>query len=46
LLGGAISHWIGLANLFLAWIPLVLLAALLCWLRHLRRGAAAIAVEG
>lgn len=34
LLGGVISHWIGTANLFLAWIPLVLLTALFCWLRH------------
>lgn len=47
LLGGVISHWIGTANLFLAWIPLVLLTALFCWLRHLRRGTTrVIAVEG
>lgn len=47
LLGGVISHWIGTANLFLAWIPLVLLTALFCWLRQLRRGPAnVIAVEG
>jgi MFS family permease len=47
LLGGVISHWIGTANLFLAWIPLVLLTALFCWLRHLRRGSTrVITVEG
>lgn len=47
LLGGVISHWIGTANLFLAWIPLVLLTALFCWLRHLRRGTTrVITVEG
>ena len=37
LLGGAISHVVGLGNLFLCWIPLVLLAALFCWQRKLRR---------
>lgn len=37
LLGGAISHFVGLGNLFLCWIPLVLLAALFCWQRKLRR---------
>ncbi|MFK8400522.1 MFS transporter [Pseudomonas sp. BGr12] len=40
LLGGAISHFVGLGNLFLCWIPLVLLAALFCWQRKQRRQSA------
>ena len=44
LLGGVISHWIGTANLFLAWTPLVLLTALFCWLRHVRRGTSPVSV--
>ncbi len=38
MLGSALSAWIGLQQLFLAWIPVVLLLALWCWRR--RRGAA------
>lgn len=34
LLGGAISHFTGLANLFLCWIPLLLLVAWCCRQRH------------
>lgn len=37
MLGSALSAWIGLQHLFLAWIPAVLLLALWCWWR--RRGA-------
>ncbi|KAF1060825.1 MAG: hypothetical protein GAK45_02411 [Pseudomonas citronellolis] len=43
LLGGAVAQWIGLGNLFLAWIPLLLLAALGC---RLRRGASDPLPEG
>lgn len=39
MLGSALSAWIGLQRLFLAWIPVVLLLALWCWWR--RRGGAA-----
>ncbi|CAD5107381.1 MFS transporter [Zestomonas carbonaria] len=46
LLGGLISLVVGLDNLFLAWIPLVLLAALFCWLRKLRRAQSVVALEG
>lgn len=46
LLGGAISQLVGLNNLFLAWIPLVLLIAGFCWLRKLRRTTTVVALEG
>ena len=41
MLGSALSAWIGLQHLFLAWIPVVLLLALWCWSR--RRGVSAAA---
>jgi ABC-type nitrate/sulfonate/bicarbonate transport system permease component len=34
MLGSALSAWIGLQQVFLAWIPVVLLVALFCWARH------------
>jgi MFS family permease len=37
MLGGVLSHYLGLANLFLCWIPVVLVMALVCRLRALRR---------
>jgi MFS family permease len=37
LLGGVLSHYLGLANLFLCWIPVVLVMALVCRLRAVRR---------
>ena len=40
MLGSALSHWIGLQQVFLAWIPVVLLLALFCWSR--RTGNAAL----
>ncbi|WJN58418.1 MFS transporter [Pseudomonas sp. SO81] len=46
LLGGVISQLVGLSNLFLAWIPLLLLVAGFCWLRKLRRAPAAAVLEG
>ncbi|WP_437881969.1 MFS transporter [Pseudomonas sp. LRF_L74] len=46
LLGGAISQWLGLHNLFLAWIPLVLLVAAYCWWRKRRRVPGDCMVEG
>ncbi|MBM7060536.1 MFS transporter [Pseudomonas sp. UL073] len=46
LLGGVISQLVGLGNLFLCWMPLVLLAALFCWLRKQRRLPSAVALEG
>ncbi|HSC82431.1 MAG TPA: MFS transporter [Pseudomonas sp.] len=46
MLGGLISHFVGLGNLFLCWIPLVLLAALFCWLRKQRRQPHADAILG
>ena len=46
LLGGVISQLVGLSNLFLAWIPLLLLVAGFCWLRKLRRAPSAAVLEG
>ncbi|TBV15780.1 MFS transporter [Stutzerimonas kirkiae] len=46
LLGGALSQWLGLHNLFLAWMPLVLLAAAYCWWRKQRRSTGTAVVEG
>lgn len=46
MLGGLISHFVGLGNLFLCWIPLVLLAALFCWLRKQRRQPLAAPILG
>ncbi|WP_043309942.1 MFS transporter [Pseudomonas sp. ML96] len=46
LLGGVISQLVGLSNLFLAWIPLLLLVTGFCWLRKLRRAPAAAVLEG
>lgn len=39
MLGGVVSHYVGLANLFLCWIPVVLVMALVCRVRALRRQA-------
>ncbi|MGY4533068.1 MFS family permease [Pseudomonas sp. TE3786] len=39
ILGGVLSHYVGLANLFLCWIPLVLVMALVCRVRAVRRQA-------
>lgn len=45
LLGGVISQWVGLENLFLAWIPVLLLTVLGCgWLR-LRRAVPLVPQE-
>lgn len=46
LLGGVISQLVGLSNLFLAWIPLLLLVSGFCWLRKVRRAPAAAVLEG
>ncbi len=46
MLGGLISHFVGLGNLFLCWIPLVIIAALFCWLRKQRRQPHAEAILG
>jgi ABC-type nitrate/sulfonate/bicarbonate transport system permease component len=40
MLGSALSQWIGLQQVFFAWIPVVLLLALFCWSR--RGGAAGV----
>ncbi|WP_202414190.1 MFS transporter [Duganella flavida] len=34
MLGSALSAWIGLQQVFLAWIPVLLLVTLFCWARH------------
>ncbi len=39
ILGGVLSHYVGLANLFLCWIPVVLVMALVCRVRAVRRQA-------
>jgi MFS family permease len=39
ILGGVLSHYVGLANLFLCWIPVVLAMALVCRVRAVRRQA-------
>jgi ABC-type nitrate/sulfonate/bicarbonate transport system permease component/predicted MFS family arabinose efflux permease len=41
MLGSALSQWIGLQHMFLAWIPVVLLLALFCWYRRSGRAFAA-----
>ena len=45
MLGGVLSHYLGLANLFLCWIPVVLGMAVLCWVRALRRHARPVLIS-
>lgn len=42
IVGGVLSHYVGLANLFLCWIPVVLVMAVVCRGRAVRRQAAPV----
>ncbi|MCY1369864.1 hypothetical protein D9M69_569220 [compost metagenome] len=44
MLGGLLGQALGLDRLFLCWIPLVLLAALGCWLLAQRRNRASLSL--